>query len=162
MACQVDRPRWTTLRMQGDASQSQGVAVRSAHKRHTGSPSFQNMKCARETKILVEQHASAPQGVFVCDHAGRVINKSTPVWHHSSHSVRLDPGLCRVATATNPHSSSKQSISRSRICLVTILRSTICSNCEGWWGQSHDPRQEFSPEVTWLIFGTKLPRRAHD
>ena len=31
------------------------------------------MYCVRETEILVEQHA--PQGVFVCDHAGRVINK---------------------------------------------------------------------------------------
>ena len=29
--------------------------------------------CVRETEILVEQQP--PQGVFVCDHAGRVINK---------------------------------------------------------------------------------------
>jgi len=31
---------------------------------------------ARETEILVEQQP--PQGVFVCDHAGRVINKFSP------------------------------------------------------------------------------------
>ena len=29
--------------------------------------------CVRKTEILVEQHP--PQGIFVCDHAGLVINK---------------------------------------------------------------------------------------
>ena len=33
----------------------------------------QQVKCVRETEILVEQQP--PQGVFVCDHAGHVINK---------------------------------------------------------------------------------------
>ena len=32
----------------------------------------QHVSCVRETEILVEQ---PPQGVFVCDHAGLVINK---------------------------------------------------------------------------------------
>jgi len=31
-----------------------------------------NVYCVRETEILVEQQP--PQGVFVCDHAGLVIN----------------------------------------------------------------------------------------
>jgi len=34
---------------------------------------FQNGQCVRETVILVEQQP--PQGLFVCDHAGLVINK---------------------------------------------------------------------------------------
>ena len=34
---------------------------------------LKNMKCVRQTEILVEQQP--PQGVFVCDHAGLVINK---------------------------------------------------------------------------------------
>ena len=33
----------------------------------------QNVECVRETEILVEQQP--PQGVFVCDHAGLVIDK---------------------------------------------------------------------------------------
>ena len=37
---------------------------------------FQDVQCVRETEILVEQQA--PQGVFVCDHAGLVINKLSP------------------------------------------------------------------------------------
>jgi len=37
------------------------------------SPFLKNVKCARETKILVEQQP--PQGVFVCDHASLVINE---------------------------------------------------------------------------------------
>ena len=37
------------------------------------SPFYKNVKCVRETEILVEQQT--PQGVLVCDHAGRVINK---------------------------------------------------------------------------------------
>ena len=36
-------------------------------------PFFKNVQCARETEILVEQQP--PQGVFVCDHAGLVINQ---------------------------------------------------------------------------------------
>ena len=36
------------------------------------SPFFKNVVCVRETEILVEQ---PPQEVFVCDHAGLVINK---------------------------------------------------------------------------------------
>ena len=37
------------------------------------SPFLKNMPCVRKTEILVEQQP--PQGVFVCDHAGPVINK---------------------------------------------------------------------------------------
>ena len=37
------------------------------------SPVFKNVQCVRETEILVEQQP--PQGVSVCDHAGRVINE---------------------------------------------------------------------------------------
>ena len=37
------------------------------------SPFFKNVECVRETELLVEQQP--PQGVFVCDHAGLVINK---------------------------------------------------------------------------------------
>ena len=37
------------------------------------SPFFKNVLCVRETEILVEQQP--PQGVFVCDHVGLVINK---------------------------------------------------------------------------------------
>ena len=36
---------------------------------------FKNVKCVRETEILVEQQP--PQGVFVCEHAGCVINNFT-------------------------------------------------------------------------------------
>ena len=36
-----------------------------------------NVWCVRETEILVEQQP--PQGVLVCDHAGRVINKLSQV-----------------------------------------------------------------------------------
>jgi len=36
-------------------------------------PFFKNVECVRETEILVEQQP--PQGVFICDHAGRVIIK---------------------------------------------------------------------------------------
>ena len=39
----------------------------------TPSPFFKNVWCEREPEILVEQQP--PQGVFVCDHAGRVISK---------------------------------------------------------------------------------------
>jgi len=39
-------------------------------------PFFKNVKCVRETEILVEQQP--PQGVVVCDHAGLVINKFSP------------------------------------------------------------------------------------
>ena len=34
---------------------------------------IKNVWCVRETEILVEQQT--PQGVFVCDHAGFVINE---------------------------------------------------------------------------------------
>ena len=34
---------------------------------------FTNVQCARETEILVGQEL--PKGVFICDHAGLVINK---------------------------------------------------------------------------------------
>jgi len=37
------------------------------------SPFFKNVQCVRETEIPVEQQP--PQGVFVCGHAGLVINK---------------------------------------------------------------------------------------
>ena len=37
------------------------------------SPLCKNVSCVRETEILVEQQP--PQGVFVCDHAGLVMNK---------------------------------------------------------------------------------------
>ena len=40
------------------------------------SPFFKNVKCVRETEIRVEQQP--PQGVYVCDHAGLVINKCSP------------------------------------------------------------------------------------
>jgi len=45
----------------------------------------------RETEILVEQQP--PHGVFVCDHAGRVINKLSlreRVAHHVLKLVELD------------------------------------------------------------------------
>ena len=58
-----------------------------------------------------------------------------------------------VIPTTNPHRSSKSSISTSRNCLVTdtgssclpqgkseILRSTICPICEGWWEVGQPPR----------------------
>ena len=42
----------------------------------------ERVKCVRETEILVEQQP--PQGVFVCDHAGLVINKfSRGEVHHT-------------------------------------------------------------------------------
>ena len=47
--------------------QSMGVFALASHF-------VKNVKCVRETEILVEQQT--PQGVFVCDHAGLVINKS--------------------------------------------------------------------------------------
>ena len=40
------------------------------------SPFFKNVQCVRETEIQIEQQP--PQGVFVCDHAGRVINTFYP------------------------------------------------------------------------------------
>ena len=43
----------------------------------TLSPIFKNVKCVKETEILVEEQT--PQGVFVCDHAGPVINKFSNV-----------------------------------------------------------------------------------
>ena len=39
----------------------------------SGPSFFKNVQCVRETEILVEQQP--PQGVFVCDHAGLVINR---------------------------------------------------------------------------------------
>ena len=34
---------------------------------------LKNVKCVRKTEILVEQQS--PKGVFICDHAGSVVNK---------------------------------------------------------------------------------------
>ena len=48
------------------------------------------MKCLRETEILVEQQP--PQGVFVCDHAGLVINKFSLNQVHSE-APPEEPGL---------------------------------------------------------------------
>jgi len=50
-----------------------------------GTPFFKNVQRVRETEIQVEQQP--PQGVFICDHAGRVINKfslalSRSIWAH--------------------------------------------------------------------------------
>ena len=47
------------------------------------SPFFKNVKCVGETEILLAQHT--PQGVFVCGHAGLVINK------FPLHSQQLEP-----------------------------------------------------------------------
>ena len=38
---------------------------------------YVHVECVRETEILVEQQPL--QGVFVCDHAGLVINKFSPI-----------------------------------------------------------------------------------
>ena len=50
-------------------------------------PFFKNVECVRETEILVEQQP--PQGVFICDHAGLVINKIS-LHSRSRQGVSLD------------------------------------------------------------------------
>ena len=57
---------------------------------HLRSPFFQNVKCERETEIVVEQQP--PQGVLVCDHAGRVANKLSSVLVLAACRPRLGPG----------------------------------------------------------------------
>ena len=42
------------------------------------SPFFENVQCVRETEMLVEQ--KIPNDVFICDHAGLVINKASLCW----------------------------------------------------------------------------------
>ena len=85
---------------------------------------FTNVQCVRETEILVEQQS--PQEVFVCDHAGLVINKfsleqdlvldpepqilnapSTPKPLHTFEQDLLD---CR----RGPHDASRDSVERQR------------------------------------------------
>ena len=70
------------------------------------------MKCVSETEILVGQQP--PQGVLVCDHAGRVINKFSlmAVWRTQCHgrwralirrrvSCRSTAGLCKRSHPTD-------------------------------------------------------------
>ena len=51
------------------------MAQLARHRLLGGRPaaSFKNVQCVGETEILVEQQP--PQGVFLCDHAGPVINQ---------------------------------------------------------------------------------------
>jgi len=56
----------------------------------TGEPEY-NVQCVRETEILVEQQP--PQGVLVCDHAGRVTNKFALNRVRQSHHARVLEGV---------------------------------------------------------------------
>jgi len=51
--------------------------------------------CVRETEILVEQQP--PQGVFVCDHAGLVINKFSLCWRAATRRRETDVELETLA-----------------------------------------------------------------
>jgi len=79
------------------------------------SPFFKNVKCVRETEIPVEQQP--PQGVFVCDHAGRVINKFSLAVLRFVGSRRKTLGL--VAARRPPPASWDQ---RSISVAVSVLR----------------------------------------
>ena len=57
------------------------------------SPFFKNVKCVRETEILVEQQP--PQGVLSCDDAGLVINKLS----HGA-IIKLSHGVGQVSSGT--------------------------------------------------------------
>ena len=55
------------------------------------SPFFENVQCVRETEILVEQQP--PQGVFVCGHAGLVINELSHLLNNVEPGRAYFPGL---------------------------------------------------------------------
>ena len=67
------------------------------------SPFFKNVSCVREIEFLVEHQP--PQGVFVCDHAGFVINKfSLPGLFErseSSHAADYSGVPCTTHTRIN-------------------------------------------------------------
>ena len=53
-----------------------------------------NVWCVRETEILVEHQP--PQGVFVCNHAGLVINKFSQVGCEENYAATHGAGACNV------------------------------------------------------------------
>ena len=71
---------------------------------------FENVLCVRETEILVEQQTL--EGVFICDHAGLVINKifqhctcckSVCASMRPAHTGReVRSGSCSDATSVGP------------------------------------------------------------
>ena len=58
------------------------------------SPLVKNVPCVGETEIPVEQQP--PRGIFVCDHAGLVINTSSPGQNTIKHGVGYASGFSGV------------------------------------------------------------------
>jgi len=63
------------------------------------SPFFKNVECVRETEIQLEQQP--PQGVFVCEHAGLVINKFSLAAVKGSAGEFLEEALLELAAHPN-------------------------------------------------------------
>jgi len=61
-----------------------------------GKGNFTNVQCVRKPEILVEQQP--PQGVLVCDHAGLVINKFSPLTPTLRLTIKLTIKLSQAAT----------------------------------------------------------------
>jgi len=67
------------------------------------------VQCVRETEILVEQQP--PQGVFVCDHAGLVINKFSRNRRYARRTWRTSRAPTR--STLSPQSRTPKPASRS-------------------------------------------------